>query len=262
VDDGGPFLKELAGAGRSRLAELVSEAAARGAVDEATGLRILRHPFCSEETIRLVLLSRVAMSAASVRKAVALHPATPRADALRSVEDLGWRDLADIGRSARTPPPVRRAASRRVAERLVRLSKGERVSLARLADRELLAALLHDADPDVVSAVLRNPRLVAGDVVAWASRAPHPRSIAAVATDGKWRRRADVRAALLRARGAPGGAVIDLLRASTPRELRELVVEPGVPPLTAAWAERLLAEAGEGAGAPSIRSVHPVSRNR
>lgn len=246
MDDGGEFLRELSGAGRTRLVELVSEAAARGGLDEATALRVLRHPFCSEETIRLVLLSRVAMSAASVRKAVALHPASPRPDALRAVEDLGWRDLADIGRSARTPPPVRRAASRRVAERLVRLAKGERVALARLADRELLGALLRDGDPDVVTAVLRNPRLVPGDVEAWAGGAPLPSSIAAVAADPAWRRRSSVRAALLRSRAAPAGAVIELLRAAGPAELRELAAEVGVPPLTAAWAERLLEEGGAG----------------
>lgn len=240
MDDGGAFLGELAGAGRRRLVELVSEAAARGALDEPTGLRVLRHPFCSEETIRLVLSSREAMAAASVRKALALHPATPRADALRAVEDLGWRDLADIGRSARTPPPVRRAASRRIAEKLVRLAKGERVALARLADRDLLAALLRDADPDVVAAVLRNPRLVLDDLVAWGAASPLPGSISVVAADPAWRRRAEVRAVLLRSRGAPAGAVIELLRASSPQELRQLVSETGVSRLTAAWADRLL----------------------
>ena len=231
---GEEWLRETAGAGRSRLASLVASAVGRGALGEAEALRVLRHPFCSEEAIRHVLGAREAMASTAVRKAVALHPASPRAEALHAVEVLGWRDLADVGRSTRTAPAVRHAANRRVAERLVRLAKGERVALARLADRE----------PDVVAATLRNPRLLPGDVEAWIASSPGPAGLSVVAEDPSWRSRPGVRAALLRSVATPPGAVIALLGASTPRELKALSVEPSIPPLTAAWAFRILEEGG------------------
>ena len=244
-NDGGDWVRRTAGASRERLVSLVSSALQRGGFGEAEALRVLRHPFCSEEAIRLVLLSREAMRSSAVRKGVAIHPAAPRADALRAVEELGWRDLADVGRSTRTPPAVRRAASRRVAERLVRLAKGERVALGRIADRDLLGLLLRDREPEVVSAALQNPRLLPEDLEAWIAASPHPGSLSVVAENLSWRCRPPLRAALLRCRATPPGAVITLLRASTPAELRVLADEPSTPRLTAAWALRMLEAGGE-----------------
>ncbi len=183
------------------------------------------------------------MKLASVRKAVALHPAAPRADALRCLDDLGWRDLADIGRETRTPMPVRRAANLKILERLPRLASGERTTLARLADRELLRRLLSDPDPLVFEAALRNPRLGTEDLQAFVGTgSPLPAHLASLAADPRWSVRAPVRRALLRSRRTPRGAAISLLSQATSDELRELRDDPGAERLVAACARRILEE--------------------
>lgn len=242
------WAEQIAAAGRSRLVEL---AIARGDLSEADALRLLRHPYGSEAVVTTVVAARQALAASAVRKAVALHPAARRADALRMLEHLGWRDLVDVGRSVRTPAPVRAAANRLVDEKLPRLAKGERLALARLADRPLLPALLRERDMDVVVAALRNPRLVVDDLVAWISTgSPPAAALAAVAQDGKWRLRPRIRDLLLRSAGTPRSAQLALLKECGAAQLRELASCVATPRLLAAWAERLLEGAPEGARTP------------
>lgn len=229
----------VAGAGRTSLLALVEEHLR--AFGEHEALQVLRHPFTSTEVVELVLGDRRFSALAAVRKAAALLPATPRPDALRCVEDLGWRDLLDVSREARTPAPVRRAASLKILERLPRLALGERLTLARLADRPVLRALLQDRDPRVVAAVLSNPRLVPDDLVAWiATGEPDPGSLGVVGGDDRWALRRDVRGALVRCSATPRGVALSLLSRCSRAELRDLLEDPRTDPLLAACAENLL----------------------
>src|ERR1700722_10918407 len=52
------------------------------------------------------------------------------------------------------------------------LTLGERKSLAKKTDRNLLERLLGDPHPDVIRGVLRNPRLTEDDVVRFVARVP------------------------------------------------------------------------------------------
>ena len=235
--------RRISEADRAGLIALVLESAATFGEREA--LRCLRHPFSSAQVVEAIASVRTLRTAASVRKAIALHPAAPRVDALRCLDDLGWRDLLDVGRETRTPAPVRRAANVKIAEKLPRLSAGERTTLARLADRDLLRPLLADPDAGVFSALLRNPRLVLEDLVAFASvGAPLPDHLALLAADAAWRERPLLRRALLRSRRTPRYAVVTLLPRATRPELLDLVEDPSVDRFVCACAERILEQGG------------------
>ena len=52
------------------------------------------------------------------------------------------------------------------------LTLGERKSLAKKPDRDLLERLLADPHPDFIRGVLRNPRLTEDDVVRFVARVP------------------------------------------------------------------------------------------
>lgn len=232
----------LAAAGRASLLSLVEEHLR--AFGEREALQVLRHPFCSTEVAELVLGDRRFVALASVRKAAALFPGTPRPDALRCVDDLGWRDLLDVSREARTPAPVRRAASLKILERLPRLALGERLTLARLSDRPVLRALLDDVDARVVAALLTNPRLVPDDLVAWISTGrPAPESLRSLGADARWTERREVRGALLRCPATPRGVALALLPRCSRGELSDLLEDPRADRLLAACAASLL-EAG------------------
>src|SRR5512141_2559523 len=149
-------------ADRSTLVALVAENVTR--FTERDALQALRHPHASEAMIEEILASKTLLAYRGVRRLVASHPQTPRHAALRCLEDLLWRDLLDIGREIRTPPPVRVAANRKLEGALRSLAVGERVAVARFAAPTLFPSLLDDQDPRVLEAVLANTRLTAEDL--------------------------------------------------------------------------------------------------
>lgn len=245
--EGASLTAVLVRADRSALAAFVRENVSR--FSESDVLRCLRHPYSGEPVVAEVLASPVLLSSREVRKAVALHPATPRAEALRLLEDLPWRDLADVGREARTPSPVRHSANRRILEKLPKLSLGEKTALARIADRALAAALLDGGEVDVLAALLGNPRLVEEDLTAWLLvRHPKEAQLVLLASNERWMARTAVRTAVLLSSGTPRPVALSLLTSSVRSVWERLVQDPSTDPLLAACARTLLEGPGPAAG--------------
>ena len=175
------------------------------------------------------------------RKALAAHPLTPRHAALRCLEDLLWRDLLDVGREARTPPPVRVAANRKLEEALRFLAIGEKIAVARFASSALFPALLDEPDIRVLEAVLANSRLTTEDLQRWlATGHPRPEALAFLARDTRWVSRPAIRIALLTQRETPRGAALSLLTSASRGEWRRLAEDPNVDALLSACARDLL----------------------
>jgi hypothetical protein len=228
----------IAKADRRRLLELVRESLSR--FTERDALQVLRSPFLTADVVEELVVSRRVLSARAVRKAVAIHPATPRAVALDSLEGLLWRDLVDVGRSTRTPMPVRRAANQRLLERLPRMALGERTALARLADRALIAELFESPEERVFAAVLQNPRLETDDLVRFVSVGnPDEARLTLLAEDPRWNRNPEIRGALFACRATPRAVAISLLTHGTRAEWRRVMEDPGADKLLAACARRL-----------------------
>ena len=226
-------------ADRSTLVALVADNLAR--FTERDALQALRHPHASEAMIEEILSSKTLLAFRSVRRLVAAHPQTPRHAALRCLEDLTWRDLLDIGRAIRTPPPVRAAANQRLRDALRFLAVGEKVAVARFAPSALVPSLLDDPDQRVLDAVLANSRLTAEDLQRWlATGYPRPEALAFLARDPRWMSRPAVRIAVLTHRATPRAAALSLLTSASRGEWRRLAEDPSADALLAACARTLL----------------------
>jgi hypothetical protein len=198
-----------------------------------------------------IAASRVLMASRGVRRLVAGHPQTPRHDALHALDDLTWRDLMDIGRETRTPPPVRQAANRKLLDAMRGLAVGEKIALARFAPPALFPALFEEDDGRVLEALLSNPRLTPEDLLRWLSTGhPTPGGLAQLAAEGRWASRPPVRSALLLHPATPRAAALALLTSASREELRRLTETPGAPALLAACAAELLERAGKPVDTP------------
>lgn len=107
------------------------------------------------------------------------------------------------------------------------LALGERKSLARGRDRQLLARVLRDPHPDVIRVLLENPAITQDDVVRLVARRPIPADVLReVASCVRWIARSHVRAALLKNPYAPLELVLPLVPLATSTELAELASSP------------------------------------
>jgi hypothetical protein len=107
------------------------------------------------------------------------------------------------------------------------LALGERKSLARRRDRQLLARIIRDPHPDVIRVLLLNPALTQDDVVRLVARRPIAADVLReVASSVRWIARSDVRSALLKNPYAPLDLVLPLVPLATSTELAELASSP------------------------------------
>ena len=98
---------------------------------------------------------------------------------------------------------------------------GHRISLARRPIRRLLERLLFDPDARVIRAILGNPRLTEGDVVALAaSRRASAEVLEVIARDSRWITQYPVRLALANNPSAPAHLIVSLLPYLLRQDLR------------------------------------------
>ncbi len=155
---------------RTRLSELTSEelkALVGSAADLDTGevLEILRSPFCTAEIAESVASVPSWSRAHSVRELLASSRGVSLARAMDLLSTLPWVSLLRVAQEPKAPPVVRRHAEKKLLDRLPKLTLGEKIALARRAHRPVLRTLLAVRDPQVLEALLDNPRLVENDVV-------------------------------------------------------------------------------------------------
>lgn len=109
------------------------------------------------------------------------------------------------------------------------LTLGERKSLARGHQRELLEHVMRDLHPDVVTILLDNPHLTERDVLVIASRRPSPpASLAVVASNHRWRARYSVKRALAMNPHTPTHLAMQLATNLRPADLRALRDDPNL----------------------------------
>lgn len=107
------------------------------------------------------------------------------------------------------------------------LTLGERKSLARRRDRQLLARVLRDPHPDVIRIVLANPALTEPDVVRLCARRPVvPEVLREVAASARWMVRYGVRLALARNPYAPLDLALSIVPHLNAQDARELAGSP------------------------------------
>ena len=217
--------QRLAAANEDELVDLVREQL--GALDGTVLRQILRHPFLGAKAIQLLLEDRQLVGSYEVRRELAGHPKTPNARAMQLVATLYWRDLARLSSESRVRPMVRRAAERRLAERLPGLSAGEKVAIARRCGPGLVTRIGQDPNPRVLQALLDNPRLTEGALLQLVSRdSARPELLALVARDRRWGVRYRVRVPICRNPNTPVATALAQLAALRKLDLEKVAEDP------------------------------------
>jgi len=221
-------------------------------------LQLLRNPRITPALIDRIAQNRAWLRHYRVRAALAVHPRTPGTIGVLVLSSLGWRDLADVAQGPRVAPQVRRMAERRLTICLEEMAQGERISLARMAGRGLIAALCEDDSARVIAALLQNPRLLENDVLRLVSRfsAPGP-VLRTVAHSDRFGPRREVQKCIARHPNTPAPVALRLLHELGRADLREILRAPRLPKLVEVAACRLLQGAP---GSPERRQTRRKPR--
>ena len=111
------------------------------------------------------------------------------------------------------------------------LTLGERKSLARKPDREMMDRLLRDPHPDVIRQLLANPKLTEDDVLGLAARRPcRPDVLTQIARSTKWAHRPRIRMSLILNPDTPLDIAAPLVGLLMRHELRLVATSTTVPP--------------------------------
>jgi hypothetical protein len=172
---------------------------------------------------------------------VVLNPRAPRALSLRLVSMLNWHDLAEVAAAPYLAAGVRVRAEATLKDEIPDLRLGDRTTLAKMATRSVLAALLADGEQRVVEAALINPRLREEDiVVALRQTDVRPALIQAIVASPRWSVSYAVRFALvLQPRTALPVALLQI-SSLVKRDLERVAAAPGLRPLVQAAAAAVL----------------------
>jgi hypothetical protein len=173
--------------------------------------RLLRQPSCPGALVERLAKCSWVRSSRRVLQLVVRHPRCPRHFAWDALPRLGWHDLLEVGRDPRTPPAIRKQSERKLVERIVTLTLGERTALARQATRGLIGILLTDEQPLCVEALLSSPQFTETEALRLLNTNRNPECVLVLLRHPVWGRRPEVLRAAVRSKSVPLGVALGLL---------------------------------------------------
>jgi hypothetical protein len=200
------------------------------ALDETHVCLLLERKDLRAEILEEVTRRKSLLKSYRVKRALALHPRTPRLVSLRLLRDLYLMDLVQVAILPGVSAELKRNAEEQLLARLPQLPLGQKITLARRGPARVAGALLAEGHAQVISIVLDNPYMTEAQILRALAREKLPISvIPAIIQHRKWSITYTVRLALVRHPSTPLASVLSYLPELTVSDLRELAA-PGIVP--------------------------------
>lgn len=213
----GLVISEISSMSADELRDLVAR---HQMLDEFEVLAVLRNPYCTAEVAGIVAGRRDWLDPHAVRERLAGFPGMPFARAMSLMATLPWTSLLALGQNPRVPPLVRRQAEKKLAHNVQKMSLGEKIALSRRAHRPLLPQLIGLGEPQVLEALLDNPRLVENDLLVLLRHDDLPEPfVRSVSRHHRWGTHYRVRRAIAESPSAPLPIALSALVSLRPGDL-------------------------------------------
>lgn len=236
---------------------------------EETLLVLLDHP-AFDETHLCLLLERKELSGQfleeiarrksflksyRVKRALVMHPHTPRLAGMRLLRDLYLLDLVQLSLRPSVHAELKRQAEEILINRLPQIALGQKIMLARRGPARVAGALLAEGLAQPLQVVLDNPFLTESQVLKVLARPRLPAGvILTIARHRKWSQLGHVRMALVRHPATPLATVLGFLPTIPVSDLRELAAASSLPARVRGYirreVEHRLAHGGRSRGGP------------
>lgn len=213
---------------RSGSPESLRELANDPALNDEQAVLLLTRKDLPGELIEELSQRKPLLKSYAVKKALVLHPHTPRLVSLRLLRDLYLMDLVQLTLTPGALAELKRNAESQLLARLPQLPLGQKITLARRGPGRVAGELLGEGHPQVLSIVLDNANLSEAHVLKALSKVKlEPRVVDTVARHPKWSSSYNVRLALVRQPAATLSTVLAYLPELTVSDLKELTA-PGI----------------------------------
>ena len=220
--------EELAGLIHHSSADVLLALLDNPALDESQLCMMLERKNLPGEVLEEVARRKPLLKSYRVKRALALHPRTPRLAGLRLLRDLYLMDLVQFTLSPAVSTELKRTAEDQLVSRLPQLPLGQKITLARRGPARVAGALLAEGHAQVLGVVLDNPRLTEAQILRTLSREKLPLAVVpAIVSHKKWSHSYNVRLALVRHPASPLATILAYLPELTVSDLRELA-SPGI----------------------------------
>jgi hypothetical protein len=219
-----PVLIPLEEAIHSNSADVLIAAATDPALTLDLALALLKRRDLPAQVVEQLGKNSSLMKSRKLKLAMLEHPRTPRHLSLPMVRHLFTFDLMKVALTPGAPADIRIAADEALANRLEKISMGERLSLAHRASERIARALLLDSETRIVRAALENPRLTEASIIkALMRRNSSSAFVEAVCRHSKWAVRREIRMALLRNEMTPLARALEFARSLPVPLVREIL---------------------------------------
>lgn len=210
--------------------ESLRELAQNPTLDEGQAALLLARKDLPAELIEEIAQRKPLLKTYAIKKALVLHPHTPRLVSLRLLRDLYLMDLVQFTLAPGALAELKRNAEEQVIARLPQLPLGQKITLARRGPGRVAGALLAEGHEQILRVVLDNTNLSEAHVLKALSRPKLiPRVVEAISRHQKWSHSYNVRLALVRQPSTTLSTVLSYLPELTVSDLRELTA-PGIVP--------------------------------
>src|SRR5882672_12228906 len=208
--------------------ESLRELAQNPTLEEGQAALLLARKDLPAELIEEIAQRKPLLKTYAIKKALVLHPHTPRLVSVRLLRDLYLMDLVQLTLAPGALAELKRNAEEQVIARLPQLPLGQKITLARRGPGRAAGALLAEGQAQVLTVVLDNANLSEAHVLkALAKVKLAPRVVDAVARHPKWSSSYNVRLALVRQPASTLSTVLAYLPELTVSDLKELTA-PGI----------------------------------
>lgn len=167
-------------------------------------LALLKRRDLPEELLKNIYQRRAETLSHKLLLTLAKNPATPGSIIRALLPRLHLFELVDLSLLPAVSPDQRLAAERVIMQRLPTTPLGNKITLARRATAAIVAQILKDGDPQLVSTCLDSPRLQEAAVYQFLHSAKaNAETISLIARHNRWQQRPNLRLAMLKNRFTP-----------------------------------------------------------
>ncbi len=168
-------------------------------LDEPLLLQLLKRKDLTEEILTSVARMAVSGESHKVKVALVHHPATPARIVQALLPHLYLFELVTVCFLPGVTPDQKVAAERAIIQRLPGTPLGNKITLARRATSDVVAALLQEGNPHLMDACLDNPRIRESALFRFLNGPKATaETISAIARHSRWKNRPNLKMAILK----------------------------------------------------------------